>query len=113
MVLVPVPNATHKLPFHAMPIPLVENMLVPSPVQLIPSEEYAIVFVPVPTATHKLPFHATFSAEVENTLIPRPVQLIPSGDVAIEFGVPLPPTATNKLPFQAMPLPTTPNVAPP
>jgi hypothetical protein len=43
--VVPSPTATHLIPFHATPRPIVEKILVPNPVQLIPSLEYAMVFV--------------------------------------------------------------------
>ena len=62
-MFVPVPTATHNVPFHAIPFPVPEDPnkessdLIPS--QSIPFDEYAIVFVPSPTATHNVPFHAT------------------------------------------------------
>jgi hypothetical protein len=64
---------------------------VPRPVQLVPSDEYAIEFVPPPTATHifELLFHATLLPPL-NIEVPRPVQLVPLFDeYAIEF-VPAP-----------------------
>ena len=55
MVCVPSPTATHMFPFQTTPLPdVVKGVpgdVVPRPVQVIPSFEYAIVFVPCPTAT--------------------------------------------------------------
>jgi hypothetical protein len=46
--LVPEPPETNNLPFHATQYPFVENVVTDDgiPIQLIPSEEYAIEFVP-------------------------------------------------------------------
>ena len=49
-----------------MAYPLLVNIEVPSPLQLIPSAEYAIVLVPFPTAIHNLPLYATELPAVEN-----------------------------------------------
>ena len=35
----PCPTAIHKVPFHAIPHPHIENIFVPIPTQLIPLEE--------------------------------------------------------------------------
>ena len=59
MVFVPEPTATHRVPFQATPLPAVEKILLPNPVHVIPSDEYAMVFVLSPTATHRVPFQAT------------------------------------------------------
>ena len=98
----PDPVATHRVPFQATPLQ-VENMSIPIPVHVIPSEEYAMELVPVPTATNRDPFHAT-PLPVVNMLVPvTPVQVIPSVDQAIELSPPVP-TATNFAPFQTIPL---------
>ena len=48
----PCPPATHIVPLNATHQPFVENIDVPKPTQVTPSNEYAILFVPEPTATH-------------------------------------------------------------
>ena len=67
-MFVPEPTATHILPFHAIPNPSPPNISVPSPVQVTPSSDHAIVFVPFPTATHILPFHATLFPCIVNII---------------------------------------------
>ena len=71
-------------------------MLVPKPIHLIPSGEYAIVFLQLivvlpPTAIvgcciftlPSLAFQAIPFPEYSNIVLPNPVHVIPSGDVAI------------------------------
>jgi hypothetical protein len=79
-------------------------------VQVIPSDEVAIVFVPEPVATQRLPFHATPSPLVVKGEV-RAVQVIPSVEVAIVF-VPLP-VATQRLPFHATAIPSDVNIPDP
>jgi hypothetical protein len=73
--------------------PCVLNTDVPTPVQLIPFKEYAIVFVPLPVAAHLVPLHPTPRPLVLKIDVPIPVQVSPSGEYAIVF-VPAP-TATK------------------
>ena len=85
-----------------------------TPVQLLPSAEYAIVYpdtpLYAPTATHNDPLHAIPLAVL--VIIPvellEPVQFTPSGEYAIEL---LPaPTATQTEPFHATPRPLVVNI---
>ena len=79
---VPVPTATHLIPFQATPFPCVKNKEFPTPVQFIPLLEVAIVFVPSPTATKRFPFQATPLPPFEKIerLLGTAVQLIPSAE---------------------------------
>ena len=67
----------------------------PSPVQLNPFNELAIVFdAPIPTATQYIPFHFTSKPIEENIVVPNPIQVLASVEKPIVF-VPSP-TATHK-----------------
>ena len=75
----PLPTATHRIPFHAIPDTKVEKIVFPNPVQLMPSFEYARVFsvVPLPPpATHRVPFHTILYADpfIKGDDDPNPVQ---------------------------------------
>ena len=81
-----------------MPRPCPLKTDAPSPVQIIPSDEYAMVFVPCPNANHldnSVLYEMPNAAPIAPPKIdsPRPVQLIPSYEYAMRF-VPSP-TLTN------------------
>ena len=107
----PLPAATHLVPFHDTPYPVSEKIvLLPvTPIQFIPSSDHAILFAPpLPTATNLFPFHATPLPLVKISAVPAataPVHVIPSLEYAMLF-VPSP-TATNRFPLlcAAYPLP--------
>ena len=62
-----------------IPVTLVEKVLLPLAVHVIPSGLVAIVFVPTPPAIHCDPFHVIENPFVENNVVPvTPVQAIPS-----------------------------------
>jgi hypothetical protein len=71
------PVANHFVPFQVTDVPTV-NKLVPMPIQLIPSKEYAMEFVPPPTATHRLFPHVIEYTEDVNMVAPKPIQTAPS-----------------------------------
>ena len=76
----PSPTATNRVPVQTIPLAAVLNVVVPKPVQLIPSFEYARVLVPCPTATHRdnVGLHAAPLPDTVNMVAPKPTQLIPS-----------------------------------
>jgi hypothetical protein len=93
MVRVPLPVAIQRLlapvsPFQEMPNPIPLDPNTSTPVQEIPSVEYASVFVPSPTATQRLsapdsPLHATLYPAYENVVFPNAVQVVPLSEYII------------------------------
>ena len=81
----PMPPIIHRVPFHAMQLPLVVQIPVAVPlVQVLPSLLYAMGveaakgLEPEPTATHRKPFHAIPRQELVSTKPPLYAQVIPS-----------------------------------
>ena len=80
-VLVPWPAAIQRLSFHAILLPLVENVVVPCPVHVCPkSVDVAIVFVPSPTAIAVCPFQKTELALVVNGCVADAVHVLKWSD---------------------------------
>ena len=100
--MVPEPTATQIKPFQAIPLPCVANIVLPIPIQFIPSDDQAILLllVPEPTATHIFPLYATSKHPVEkiDVLLVTDDQVVKSVDVAIEV-VPLPSANHFPLPY--------------
>ena len=59
-------------------LPFTENIILPKPVQVMPSVEYAIVLVPEPTAVHLNPLQFTARPDNEKVVVPKPDQVMPS-----------------------------------
>jgi hypothetical protein len=102
---IPVPPATHNVPFQAIVAHLPEINVFPDVegVQSIPSVLVANLLAPSPPATHIVPFQAIQFPRLPANGPGYAVQLIPSGLVAIELVLvsPSPPSATHIEPFQA------------
>ena len=88
----------NRLDTHLFPVTVKEDDLV---VQVIPSDDVAILFVPTPVAIHKLPFHEIPFTAV-NPMVDD-VQVIPSDEYAI-YGDVVTPPATHIFPFHAIDL---------
>ena len=72
------PVAIQRIPFHTTLYPFVKPLLLlPCPVQIIPSGEVANIWVPSPTATHIVSFHATLYPAVVNGGVVGTIQSMP------------------------------------
>ena len=91
-MLDPCPTATHNVPFHATAYPKPVIILFPSPFQVLPSFDQAIVLLLPPTATIKLLGNTIRLGRAElyarpyplvKRVVVRPIQLVPLFDQAI------------------------------
>ena len=53
-----------------------ETIVVPKPVHVLPSGEYAKVFVPLPDAIKFVPFQTTDCPLVLNIVVPNPIHVV-------------------------------------